>query len=475
MRATLTTSLMMASDIAAILLALSLALNTRLEGLLGANAGLHTVIRSGTPLSWQIGYLACFIAALLLVSHHQGLYGHTLSYSALYEQRRTVQSGVIAGLLLCGALYTTHNTALSRAIVLCLICLSTVFTCVARGAWRFLMFRRYERGVDASNVVILGSTGLATALQKQIVSNRHLGRVFKGFVHFSGDRLEMDQIPEMCLGSLDQLRCLARQHFIDEIIIAEPCSMDVARDLIDLGHELHLEILVIPGFYDGITPEASIEYLGDFPVVALHRRDEKVIAAFLKRVSDVVLSVTALLVALPMLLAIAIAIKLDSAGPVFYVSDRIGKKGRVFRCLKFRTMVADAEMKKLALVAQNERSGGILFKMKNDPRVTRVGARLRKYSLDEIPQFVNVLRGEMSLVGPRPPLASEVAKYELEHYRRLEVLPGLTGLWQVRARQDPSFERYVALDLAYVENWSFWLDIKILIRTTEVVFRGTGS
>jgi lipopolysaccharide/colanic/teichoic acid biosynthesis glycosyltransferase len=104
-----------------------------------------------------------------------------------------------------------------------------------------------------------------------------------------------------------------------------------------------------------------------------------------------------------------------------------------------------------------------------------VGARLRKYSLDEIPQFVNVLRGEMSLVGPRPPLASEVAKYELEHYRRLEVLPGLTGLWQVRARQDPSFERYVALDLAYVENWSFWLDIKILIRTTEVVFRGTGS
>jgi exopolysaccharide biosynthesis polyprenyl glycosylphosphotransferase len=433
------------------------------------------VIRSGTPLSWQIGYLACFIAALLLVSHHQGLYGHTLSYSALYEQRRTVQSGVIAGLLLCGALYTTHNTALSRAVVLCLICLSTMFTCIARGAWRFLMFRRYERGVDASNVVILGSTGLASALQKQIVSNRHLGRVFKGFVHFSGDRLEMDQIPEMCLGSLDQLRCLARQHFIDEIIIAEPCSMDVARDLIDLGHELHLEILVIPGFYDGITPEASIEYLGDFPVVALHRRDEKVIAAFLKRVSDVVLSVTALLVTLPMLLVIAIAIKLDSAGPVFYVSDRIGKKGRVFRCLKFRTMVADAEMRKLALVAQNERSGGILFKMKNDPRVTRVGARLRKYSLDEIPQFVNVLRGEMSLVGPRPPLASEVAKYELEHYRRLEVLPGLTGLWQVRARQDPSFERYVALDLAYVENWSFWLDIKILIRTTEVVFRGTGS
>jgi exopolysaccharide biosynthesis polyprenyl glycosylphosphotransferase len=474
MRAALTSSLMMASDIGAVLLALVFALNLGVERMLGAGNGLRTVIGNGTPISWQIGYLACFIAALLLVSHHQGLYGHTLSYSALYEQRRTVQSGVIAGLLLCGALYTTHNSEISRAVVLSLIVLSTVFTCISRGAWRFLMFRRYERGVDSSNVVILGSTGIATALQKQIVNNRHLGRVFKGFVHFSGNRLQMDQVPEICLGSLDQLRCLARQHFIDEIIIAEPCSMDVARDLIDLGHELRLEILVIPGFYDGITPEASIEYLGDFPVVSLHRRDEKVIAAFMKRVSDVIISSIALLVAMPLLIAIAAAIKLDSEGPAFYISERIGKKGRVFRCLKFRTMVADAEQKKHALVAHNERSG-VLFKMKNDPRVTKVGAKLRKYSLDEIPQFINVLRGEMSLVGPRPPLASEVEKYELEHFRRLEVLPGLTGLWQVRARQDPSFERYVALDLAYVENWSFWLDIKILIRTTEVVFRGTGS
>jgi lipopolysaccharide/colanic/teichoic acid biosynthesis glycosyltransferase len=137
-------------------------------------------------------------------------------------------------------------------------------------------------------------------------------------------------------------------------------------------------------------------------------------------------------------------------------------------------MVANAEQLKAALAAQNERTG-ILFKMKNDPRITRVGRILRKYSLDELPQLFNVLRGEMSLVGPRPPLASEVEKYELQHYRRLEVMPGLTGLWQVRARQDPSFERYVALDLAYVENWSLWLDLKILVRTAEVVFRGTGS
>jgi len=472
--ASLMTTLMMFSDVVAILLALVLALNIGVERLLGDGIGLRSVVGSGTPISWLLGYLACFIVALLLVSHHQGLYGHMLTYSALHEQRRTVQSGVVAGLLLCGAMYTTHNTSISRTVVLCLICLSTLFTCISRGMWRYLMFRRYERGVDSSNVVILGATGIGVALQKQIVNNRHLGRIFKGFVHLSDGRSQVDNPPETCLGTLDQLRCLARQHFIDEIIIAEPCSMAVARDLIDLAREMSLEILVIPGFYDGITPEATIEYLGDFPVVSLHHRDEKVIALFLKRICDVVLSLGALLVALPAMMVMALAIKLDSPGPVFYISERIGKKGRTFRCVKFRTMVADAEQRKNALAAHNERTG-ILFKMKNDPRVTRVGARLRKYSLDEIPQFVNVLRGEMSLVGPRPPLASEVAKYEIDHFRRLEVLPGLTGLWQVRARQDPSFERYVALDLAYVENWSFWLDMKILIRTTEVVVRGTGS
>ena len=461
----------MGSDVLAVLVALSGALKIGVDRFLGAGEGVRTLVGRGTPISWLVGYLACFIAALLLVSHYQGLYGHMLNYSALHEQRRTVQSGAVAGLLLCGALYVTHDTEISRTVVLCFIGLSTVFTCVNRAFWRVYMFRRYERGIDASNVVILGATGIGLALQKQIANNQHLGRVFKGFVQLS----DAQGVPEGCLGTLDQLRCMARQHFIDEIIIAEPCSMAVARDLIDLAREMRLEILVVPGFYDGITPEAQIEYLGDFPVVSLHRRTEKVIAYFFKRISDVILSLAALLFSLPVLAAIAIAIKLDSPGPVLYVSERVGKKGRIFRCFKFRTMVIDAEQRKQALAAQNERSGGVLFKIKNDPRITRIGARLRKYSVDELPQFLNVLRGDMSLVGPRPPLAAEVAKYEIEHFRRLEVLPGLTGLWQIRARQDPSFERYVALDLAYVENWSFWLDMKILIHTTGVVMRGTGS
>ena len=174
------------------------------------------------------------------------------------------------------------------------------------------------------------------------------------------------------------------------------------------------------------------------------------------------------------MLVIALLVKLDSAGPVFYTSELVGKRGRIFPCFKFRTMVRDAEKLKKELAAKNERDE-ILFKMTNDPRITHMGRILRKYSLDELPQFLNVLRGEMSIVGPRPPIASEVEKYELEHFRRLEVMPGLTGLWQIQARHDPSFAKYIELDTAYVENWSLWLDLKIIIRTANVVLRGTGA
>lgn len=473
-RAGFTARLMMACDVAGILLALALALRFGMEHWMGPGVSLRHFLESQTPIDVQLSYLALFFAALLVVAHHHGLYGSSLMYSTLNEQRKAVQSCLMAGLLLCGAMYMMHSTMISRAVVAWLIGLTTIFFCISRAFWRRLAFRRYERGMDTRNVIILGTSTMGMALYKQIVGNRHLGRVFKGFVEMPGSGARPQAQPGMVLGVFDQLRYLARLHFIDEVIIAESCTTPTVLGLVDLARELGVEVLVVPGFYDGLTPEASIEYLGDFPVVSVHRRDEKLTASFLKRTVDVLLSSAVMAALAPVLVAIALAVRLDSEGPIFYVSERIGKKGRVFPCLKFRTMVANAEQLKAALAAKNERTG-ILFKMKDDPRITRVGRILRKYSLDELPQIFNVLRGEMSLVGPRPPLASEVEKYELEHYRRLEVMPGLTGLWQVRARQDPSFERYVALDLAYVENWSFWLDLKILVRTAEVVLRGTGS
>jgi len=194
----------------------------------------------------------------------------------------------------------------------------------------------------------------------------------------------------------------------------------------------------------------------------------------IKRAFDIVFSFCVLVAMTPVFLLVALAIKLNSPGPVFYLSNRIGKKGRVFKCVKFRTMVADAEQRKAELLHMNERDG-VLFKVTNDPRVTPLGRFMRKFSIDELPQFWNVLRGEMSVVGPRPPLGEEVKEYSLSHLRRLEVTPGITGLWQVQGRQDPSFASYVSLDVTYIDNWSLWLDFSIILRTIAVVFQGTGA
>ena len=194
----------------------------------------------------------------------------------------------------------------------------------------------------------------------------------------------------------------------------------------------------------------------------------------MKRVFDASVSAVAIVVLLPLFIAIAIVVRQDSPGPVLFSQQRVGRNGRTFRMFKFRSMVVDAEAKLDALRAANEGSGA-LFKLKNDPRVTRIGHFLRKYSLDELPQLWNVLVGDMSLVGPRPPLETEVEEYERHVRRRLFIKPGLTGMWQVNGRSDLDWEESVRLDLYYVENWSLTGDLLILWRTARVVLQPTGA
>lgn len=231
---------------------------------------------------------------------------------------------------------------------------------------------------------------------------------------------------------------------------------------------------MVPDTYNQSYWNGTVECIGHIPTGPLSRRNCPNRAFMVKRMMDLILAFVALVILLPLSALIALVVWIDSPGPVLYRAERIGRKGRKFVCLKFRTMVRDADQHREELAHLNERKS-VLFKVTNDPRVSRVGAFLRKYSLDEIPQLINVLRGEMSLVGPRPPIASEVRQYELAHLRRLDVLPGMTGLWQVEARQDPSFDRYISLDIAYVENWHLLLDLRILARTVGVVLSGTGS
>lgn len=219
---------------------------------------------------------------------------------------------------------------------------------------------------------------------------------------------------------------------------------------------------------------ASPRDIGQSQSLASERRWSFRLEQIAKRGFDIVFSLLALVFILPVLLMIAALVKMDSEGPVLYVSERIGLNGKRFRFFKFRTMVKEADSLRGALLHLNERRGN-LFKMSNDPRVTRLGKLLRRYSLDELPQFFSVLSGHMSVVGPRPCLTSEYARYTKEQRRRVEVVPGITGLWQVEARTSPSVEAYFKLDLYYVEHWNFWLDIRILLKTIAVVFSGTGE
>ena len=231
-------------------------------------------------------------------------------------------------------------------------------------------------------------------------------------------------------------------------------------------------------FIDEYSNKCSfyLSRLGSYPVISYHLNSLDPITGLIKRIMDIGGSLAGILLSAPILLLSAIAIKLDSKGPVFFTQTRVGKNGRRFKITKLRTMEVDAEAQKHELMGVNEMSSNLMFKVKADPRITRVGAFLRKTSIDEIPQFFNVLQGSMSLVGTRPPTLDEVGSYEPRHWRRLRIKPGITGLWQVSGRNSISdFDEIVALDTAYIESWSILTDIKIILKTFVVVFKRKGA
>jgi exopolysaccharide biosynthesis polyprenyl glycosylphosphotransferase len=417
--------------------------------------------------------LCGFTITLIIISRRMNLYAPTRLTNFLHEQRLSAQACFTSGLLLTGSLYMVRAIYIPRSVVLCTVLLVAVGLGLRRFIYRMRLYRRYDRGLDTRNVLIVGTGPDAQALRNHLDSIRHLGYTFKGFVELPGAVCRTPAALGDVVGTLDSLFQSARKQFVDEIFFASPCERRVVQDVLEQARRHGVDLRLVPEMYDGV-PGAAIEYIGQFPTMPLHRGEVPELGLFFKRVFDAVFSVLALIALSPLLLALAIAIKLDSPGAVFYASERIGKKGVVFRCIKFRTMVRDADKHRAEIMHMNERDG-MLFKISNDPRLTRLGRFLRKYSLDELPQFFNVLLGDMSIVGPRPPLAGEVHRYNLSHLRRLDVTPGITGLWQVQARQDPSFDSYVSLDVAYIDNWNIWLDLKIILRTIAVVFEGTGS
>jgi exopolysaccharide biosynthesis polyprenyl glycosylphosphotransferase len=440
----------------------------------GARGFWHGTLIQGWPMGILLALLSGFAISLVLTSRRLNLYSPKRLNSILHEQRLSMQACFTSGLLLTGTLYLLKAEGIPRSIVLLTVGLVTVSLSLRRLVYRVLLYRRFERGIGTRNVIIVGTGAEARALGKHLESIRHLGYIFKGCVDLPSAGSRFGATSADLTASLESLFQDARKQFVDEIFFATPCERGIIQHVLAQARVHGIDLRVVPDLYDGLALNSPIEYIGQFPTIPLHLGELPEVGLILKRLLDIVISATALAVLSPVLLIIAIAIKLDSHGPAFYSAERIGKKGRVFRCTKFRTMVRDADKRRAEIMHMNERQG-VLFKITNDPRITKLGRLLRKYSLDELPQFFNVLRGDMSIVGPRPPLASEVKEYQLSHLRRLDVTPGVTGLWQVQARQDPSFDSYISLDVAYIENWSLWLDIQIIVRTVGVVFEGTGS
>lgn len=336
--------------------------------------------------------------------------------------------------------------------------------------------RRRKRNREASytrTAFIVGTGPKGTKVADALLDSAELDTHVVGFLDYRRTGLwRYRDIP--MVGHPDQLEHLIIAEQIDALFIALD-SAEIANSdkLFRTAEKMGVVVYVLPDVYEPKLARSSIEHLNGFPALVYHTAPRGTASLMFKSLTDKVGALLGLVLSAPLWIAAVIAIKIDSRGPIFFKQVRSGLNGRKFELYKFRTMEIDAEKKQSTLRAHNEMSGPV-FKIRNDPRITGVGRFLRKYSIDELPQLLNILNGDMSLVGPRPPIPSEVGKYEPWQRRKLSVKPGLTCLWQVNGRNSIDFEDWMKLDLEYIDNWSLALDAKILVKTVPTVLKGSG-
>jgi exopolysaccharide biosynthesis polyprenyl glycosylphosphotransferase len=420
------------------------------------------------PVGHYLGFLLLYAGLVGIFCRNQGLYKSSCASGPLDECFSIVKAVFYATLFLTVFIYLSGDKSISRLVV----GVTGVLNAVTLPAWRFwrceIVKHRVISGKDGRNVFIVGAGTVGHALARHFEENKHLGYVVKGFLDHRGNG------DPRVIGEAADLSRLALKYFVDEVFVTIPSERQMVAQIVLEARRQRLDVKVVPEMFEGLGWRAPIRYIGYFPVMELLREPIPAFGLFIKRAIDVAGAMIGLALMTPALALAALAIKLDSPGPAIYCASRVGRKGRTFRCYKLRSMVVKADAIKEDLRELNERNGPF-FKITKDPRITRVGRFLRKYSLDELPQLWNVLCGSMSLVGPRPHPLDDYGQYQLEHLRRLDVKPGLTGLWQVYARRDPCFERNIALDLEYIETWSLWLDAKILLKTLPAVLNGSGA
>jgi exopolysaccharide biosynthesis polyprenyl glycosylphosphotransferase len=328
----------------------------------------------------------------------------------------------------------------------------------------------YARGIGLRKAVIVGRHGEVQELMAALTEDSHGEHCVAGYV------TPTHVIDPQALGAVDDIDAILDRTDPAELILTSSLGPDVLRGVANACATRGVAILAVPSWSHAIRSWVEPVRVGKLPAYHVHPARLAMPALLLKRATDLVLTGFGLIVAMPLMAFIAIAIKLDSRGPVFYRQRRVGLGGREFMMWKFRSMVQEADDSRDSIAHLNAYRDERLFKLPRDPRVTRVGRVLRRFSMDELPQLINVLRGEMSLVGPRPPLPSEVGKYEPRHFVRLSVVPGMTGPWQVNGRNlITDFEEIVCLEKGYVDTWSLSMDVHIMLRTIGVVLSGKGA
>jgi exopolysaccharide biosynthesis polyprenyl glycosylphosphotransferase len=353
--------------------------------------------------------------------------------------------------------------------------LITVLLSISRLGKRVARNRLRQKGLGVDRLLIVGAGEVGRTVMRNVVAQPALGYHVVGFVDDDPDKGSTDIGRFKALGNTANIPNLVKELAIDEVIVTLPWMYH--RKIVSIIAQCEREqvrVRIVPDIFQMTLSHLDVEDLGGVPMIGVRDISIGGTELLFKRVMDVAVSLAVMIFLFPVLFLIGLAIRLDSNGPVIFRQLRVGKGEQVFACFKFRSMRDGAEEEQEQLLHRNEADGPI-FKIRNDPRITRVGRFLRRTSLDELPQVFNVLMGHMSLVGPRPAPPSEVQRYQPWHKRRLEVAPGMTGLWQVSGRSELTFDEMVLLDLYYIENWSPFLDVQILLRTVPKILIGEGA
>jgi exopolysaccharide biosynthesis polyprenyl glycosylphosphotransferase len=392
----------------------------------------------------------------------------------LDETQRILLAHTISALSLAGLLYLT-KTELPRLTYLYFYGLSLILLLGYRALLRAWHRTRHHRSGSVARILVVGAGDVGGRLVAEFHRQQWPGIDFVGFLDDSEQKQGKHFFELPVLGRLGDAIQIIQREAIDEVIVTLPAhAHNQLANLVALLYEQPIRVRVVPDYFGLAFFGATVESLGGIPLIGLRDPAIDDFQRFAKRLLDIFLSSVGLLLASPLLAAVAVAIKLEDGGPIFYRAARVGENGQIFHMLKFRSMIRGAD-KIQQQVNQMDANGKLIHKVADDPRITRIGRLIRRTSIDELPQLVNVLRGEMSLVGPRPELPWLVETYEPWQRKRFAVPQGITGWWQVNGRSDNAMHLHTDQDIYYIQNYSLWLDLQILWRTVTIVLRGKGA